>query len=274
LSLTGKTIFITGGSRGIGREIALRAARDGANVVIGAKSDQPHPKLPGTIHSVAEEIAAAGGKPLAIKMDVRDERAIEDAIAEAAEVLGGIDAVINNAGAINLTPASELEMKRFDLMFQINTRATLAVTKAALPWLRASDNGHVLSLSPPLNLAAHWMKPYIPYTVTKYAMTLMSLGLAEELRADGIAVNTLWPRTTIATAAVEFEVGAEYLAKSRTPAIMADAAHAILTSESLSRTGQTLLDEEVLREGGVTDFAPYACSPKNNELQLDLYVDI
>ncbi len=272
-TLKGRTLLITGSSRGIGREIALRAAADGANVVIAAKSDTPHPKLPGTIHTVAAEVEEAGGKALAVKLDVRDDQAIEAAVAAAADAFGGIDVVVNNAGAINLKPASAVEMKRFDLMYQINTRAVLAVTKAALPWLRKSDHAHVLSLSPPLNFAAQWLKPYIPYTVTKYGMTILSLGLAEEFRKDGIAVNTLWPRTTIATAAVEFEVSAALLERSRTPAIMADAAHAILTSPSRDLTGQTLIDEDFLRTRGVSDFASYACTPGCTDLMPDLYVD-
>ncbi len=272
MTLAGKTVFITGGSRGIGRAIALRAARDGANIVIAAKSDTPHPKLPGTIHTVAEEIVNSGGQALPLKLDVRDDAAIKAALERTAEHFGGIDAVINNAGAIQLQPMSSIELKRFDLMHQINTRATLAVSQAALPWLRESEGtGHILSLSPPLNLKPKWMAPHIPYTVTKYGMTLLSLGMAEELRDDGVAVNTLWPRTTIATAAVEFEVGSELMDKSRTPEIMADAAHAILTSNNL--TGQTLLDEEILRDRGVTDFSGYAHVPGTQDVHLDIYVD-
>lgn len=272
MSLAGKTVFITGGSRGIGRAIALRAAQDGANIVIAAKSDAPHPKLPGTIHTVAAEIEAAGGQALPLKLDVRDDDAVGAAIERAAKHFGGIDAVVNNAGAINLRPASDLPLKRFDLMHQVNVRAMLSVTKAALPWLRkAKAPAHVLSLSPPLNLRPNWLGPHIPYTVTKYSMTLMSLGLAEELRTNGISVNTLWPRTTIATAAVEFEVGAELMANSRAPAIMADAAHAILTADNL--TGQTLLDEEILRAQGASDFSGYAQIAGKKDLQLDIYVD-
>lgn len=273
MTLQSRTIFITGASRGIGREIALTCARAGANIVIAAKTDTPHPKLPGTIHDVAAEVEAAGGRALPLKVDVRDDAAVADAMARAADTFGGIDAVINNAGAINLKKAADLEMKRFDLMHQINTRAVLSVTQAALPWLRKSDNAHVLSLSPPLNLDPKWLGPYIPYTVTKYAMTLLSLGLAEELRSTKIAVNTLWPRTMIATAAVEFEVGADNLARARKPAIMADAAFEILKSEAATNTARTLLDEEVLREAGMTDFDIYANDASASELQLDLYVD-
>lgn len=272
-TLKGKTLFITGGSRGIGREIALRAARDGANVVIAAKTSEPHPKLPGTIHSTVAEIEAAGGRGLALMLDVRDADAVEAAVAQAADHFGGIDAVINNAGAIGLTPLAETGVKRFDLMMQINARAVFVTAKAALPFLKQSANPHILSLSPPLNFADHWLKPYIPYTVTKYAMTILSLGLAEELRADGVAVNTLWPKTTIATAAVEHEVDASLLARSRKPSIMADAAHAILTAPADTFTGQTTIDEDVLRQHGVTDFSAYSVDPQVEDLALDLYVD-
>ena len=272
-TLKSKTLFITGGSRGIGREIALRAAREGAHVVIAAKTSEPHPKLPGTIHSTVAEIEAAGGRGLALMLDVRDADAVEAAVAQAAGHFGGIDAVINNAGAIGLTPLAETGVKRFDLMMQINTRAVFVTAKAVLPFLKQSANPHILSLSPPLNFEPHWLKPYIPYTVTKYAMTILSLGLAEELRADGIAVNTLWPKTTIATAAVEHEVDASLLARSRHPAIMADAAHAILTSPAKSFTGQTTIDEDVLRARGVTDFSAYSVDAQVEDLALDLYVD-
>lgn len=272
-TLNGLTLFITGASRGIGREIALRAARDGANIVIAAKSDEPHPKLPGTIHTVAEEVEAAGGHALAAKVDVRDDASIATAVDLAVRKFGGIDIVVNNAGAIRLDPAAKLDMKRFDLILQINTRAVLATTKAALSWLEKSGHAHVLSLCPPINLDPKWLAPFIPYTSTKYAMTLLSLGLAEELREKKIAVNTLWPRTTIATAALEYEVGAEYVARSRTPAIMADAAHTILCSDPVGYTGQTLLDEDVLREAGRTDFADYLNDPSCTDLMMDFYVD-
>jgi citronellol/citronellal dehydrogenase len=271
--LNGKTIFITGASRGIGREIALRAARDGANIVIAAKSAEPHPKLPGTIHSVAEEVTSAGGNALACQVDVRDDQAVARSLAQAHDYFGGIDAVINNAGAIRLEAAETIDMKRFDLIYQINTRAVLSLSKAALPYLKASDNAHIISLCPPLNLDPKWLAPYIPYTTTKYGMTLLSLGLAEEFRAYGIGVSTLWPRTTIATAAVEFEVGAKYIARSRRPAIMADAAYEILSSPSQEFSGRTLLDEEILKERGVTDFAAYLNDPLCTDLMMDLYVD-
>jgi citronellol/citronellal dehydrogenase len=272
-NLQGKTIFITGASRGIGREIALKCAKDGANIVIAAKSTQPHPKLPGTIHTVAEEVIAAGGQALAIKLDVRDEENFADALKQAADTFGGIDAVINNAGAIRLTNAEKTDIKRFDLIYQINTRAVLLGSQLALPYLKNSANAHIINLSPPLNLDAKWLKPYIPYTITKYGMSLLTLGLAEEFKTYEIAVNSLWPQTTIATAAVEFEVGKEILEKSRTPAIMADAAYQILISNSNELTGQLLLDETVLRDRGTTDFSGYQHDPDCTELHKDLYVD-
>jgi citronellol/citronellal dehydrogenase len=271
--LEGRTIFITGASRGIGREIALKAAADGANIVIAAKSSEPHKKLPGTIHTVAREVEAAGGQALALQVDVRDDTAVTAAIAAAVERFGGLDVVINNAGAISLTPAAATPMKRFDLMLAINPRAVMATATAAIPYLRKSPHAHILTLSPPLNLDAKWLKPFIPYTMTKYAMTLLSLGLAEELRSSGVAVNTLWPRTTIATAAVEFEISAAMMALSRTPAIMADAAYEILTTTPRELTGRTLIDEDFLRERGVNDFERYKVDPACEKLAADLYVD-
>ncbi|BFM15191.1 NAD(P)-dependent oxidoreductase [Maricurvus nonylphenolicus] len=271
--LQGKTIFITGASRGIGREIALKCAKDGANIIIAAKSDEPHPKLPGTIHSVAEEVIAAGGKALAIKVDVRDEDNVADALKQAADTFGGIDAVINNAGAIRLTPAEQTPIKRYDLIQSINSRAVLLCSQLALPYLKQSANGHIINLSPPISLDPKWLKPFIPYTITKYGMSLLTLGLAEEFRDYGIAVNSLWPQTTIATSAVEFEAGADLLAGSRTPAIMADAAYEILISDSKELTGQLLLDEDILRERGVTDFVSYQNDPDCTDLHQDLYVD-
>lgn len=271
--LKGKTIFITGASRGIGREIALRCAREGANIVIAAKSDQAHPKLPGTIHTVAEEVVAAGGQALALKLDVRDEQGVEACMEKAAEHFGGIDALINNASAIQLTKAQDTELKRFDLIHSINTRGVLACSKAAIPFLKKSDNGHIITLSPPLNMAKKWLGDYIPYTVSKYSMSLLALGLAEELREDGIASNALWPRTTIATSAVEFAVGAELLKHSRTPEIMADAAFEILVSKAGALSGETLIDETLLRERGYTDFDRYLNDPECKDLFMDLYVD-
>jgi citronellol/citronellal dehydrogenase len=272
--LQGKTIFITGASRGIGREIALKCAKDGANIIIAAKSDEPHPKLPGTIHSVAEEVNAAGGKALAVKVDVRDEDNVAAALKQAADTFGGIDAVINNAGAIRLTPAEQTPIKRYDLIQSINSRAVLLCSQLALPYLKESDNGHIINLSPPISLDPKWLKPFIPYTITKYSMSLLTLGLSEEFRDYGIGVNSLWPQTTIATAAVEFEAGgADLLSGSRTPAIMADAAYEILISDSKELTGQLLLDESLLRERGVTDFIGYQNDPECTDLHQDLYVD-
>ncbi len=272
-TLSNKTIFITGASRGIGREIALRCAKDGSNIVIAAKSDQPHPKLPGTIHSVAEEVVAAGGKALAIKLDVRDADNIQSAFAQTAETFGGIDALINNASAIQLTNVQATDLKRFDLLHSVNTRGTLACTKAAIPYMKKSSNPHIITLSPPINLKKHWLGRHIPYTVTKYSMTLLALGFAEEFRDVGIASNALWPKTTIATAAVEFAISAALMKQSRTPAIMADAAYEILTTENCALTGETLIDETLLRERGYSDFDRYKNDPECKELFMDLYVD-
>ncbi|APC17166.1 short chain dehydrogenase [Pseudomonas frederiksbergensis] len=274
MSLQGKTLFITGASRGIGREIALRAAQDGANIVIAAKSAEPHPKLPGTIFSVAQEVEAAGGQALALQVDVRDEVAVREAMATASEHFGGIDALINNAGAIKLTGVAHLELKRFDLMHQINTRAVLLCSQAALPYLKKTG-GHILNLSPPLNLATKWFAQYSPYTVTKYGMSMLTLGMSEEFKAYGISVNSLWPQTMIATAAIEFQLGSrESFKHARTPAIMADAAYAILCSANRSITGRLLIDEEILREQGVTAFEHYRFAPDTNDaLMPDLFVD-
>ncbi|AKA21981.1 SDR family oxidoreductase [Pseudomonas chlororaphis] len=274
MSLQGKTLFITGASRGIGREIALRAARDGANIVIAAKSAEAHPKLPGTIFSVAREVEAAGGKALALQVDVRDEEAVRQALAQAAEHFGGIDALVNNAGAIKLTGVQHIELKRFDLMHQINTRAVLLCSQAALPYLKAS-HGHILNLSPPLNLASKWFAQYSPYTVSKYGMSMLTLGMSEEFRLYGISVNSLWPQTMIATAAIEFQLGSrESFKHARTPAIMADAAHAILCSSQRRITGRLLIDEDILREHGVSEFDHYRFDPDGSEaLMTDLFVD-
>ena len=274
MSLRDKTLFITGASRGIGREIALRAARDGANVVIAAKSEQPHPKLAGTIHSVAAEVEAAGGRALALRLDVRDELAVRAAMQRAAEHFGGLDALINNAGAIRLQGVENLEPKRFDLMFQINTRAVMVCSQVALPYLKKSANPHILSLSPPLNLDPKWFAQYGPYTTTKYGMSMLTLGMSEEFKKYGISVNALWPRTVIATAAIEHELGGPQIFKqARTPAIMADAAHAILTSPARSLTGRLLVDEDLLRERGTTDFEAYRYDPAGGRLMPDLYLD-
>jgi len=272
MSLHGKTLFITGASRGIGREIALRAARDGANIVIAAKSAEPHAKLPGTIHSVAAEVEAAGGKALALQLDVRDETAVKAAMAQAFDHFGGIDALVNNAGAIKLVGVEKLEPKRFDLMFQINTRAVMVCSQAALPYLKQSK-GHILSLSPPLNLDPKWFASYGPYTTTKYGMSMLTLGMSEEFKKYGISVNSLWPKTVIATAAIEFEAGGPAVMKAaRLPAIMADAAHAILSTEGRSLSGRLLIDEEILREQGQSEFEQYRYDPAGT-LISDLFVD-
>ena len=274
MSLQGKTLFITGASRGIGREIALRAARDGANIVIAAKSAEPHAKLPGTIHSVAAEVEEVGGKALALQVDVRDENAVKNAMAQAAEHFGGIDVLINNAGAIKLVGVEKLEPKRFDLMYQINTRAVMVCSQAALAYLKKSAGGHILNLSPPLNLDAKWFAQHGPYTVTKYGMSMLTLGMSEEFKKYGISVNSLWPKTMIATAAIEFELGSrDAFKRARTPAIMADAAHAILSSERRSLTGRLLIDEDILRERGVSDFEQYRFDPAGGSLVPDLFVD-
>ena len=274
MSLQGKTLFITGGSRGIGREIAMRAARDGANIVIAAKSAERHAKLPGTIHSVAAEVEEAGGKALALQLDVRDENAVKSAMAQAADHFGGIDVLINNAGAIKLVGVEKLEPKRFDLMFQINTRAVMVCSQAALPYLKQSSSGHILNLSPPLNMDSKWFAQHGPYTVTKYGMSMLTLGMSEEFKRYGISVNALWPKTMIATAAIEFELGSrDAFKRARTPAIMADAAHAILSSSGRSITGRLLIDEEILRERGVTEFEHYRFDPAGGALIADLFVD-
>ncbi|MBW0146976.1 SDR family oxidoreductase [Marinobacter arenosus] len=273
-TLNQRTVFITGGSRGIGRAIALACARQGANVVIAAKSDTPHPKLPGTIHTVAEEIRAAGGQALPLVLDVRDDRQVRQRVDEAADHFGGIDALINNAGAIRLTGVENLKVSRYDLMHQVNARAVFTCSQAALPYLKASDRAHILSLSPPLNLNTKWFAQYGPYTTTKYAMTMLSMGMAEEFRRYGIAVNTLWPKTLIATAAIEFEVGGpQMMAQGRKPDIMADAAVSILNRTADDLTGQHLIDEDLLRQDGITDFEPYRYAPGDKPLMPDLFLD-
>jgi citronellol/citronellal dehydrogenase len=271
-TLKDKTLFITGASRGIGREIALRAAKDGARVVVAAKTSEPHPKLAGTIHSVAAEIEAAGGKALAIQLDVRDENAVHEAIEKSASHFGGIDVLINNASAISLTPTEQTPAKRFDLMFGVNVRGTFLCSQACIPHLRKSSNAHILTLSPPLAMQPKWFAGHVAYTMSKYGMSMCTLGMAEELRKDGIAVNSLWPRTTIATAAVEVHFPPQILRASRHAAIMADAAHAILTSEARTNTGNFYLDEDLLRKNGMTDFDKYAVTPGVTPFR-DLYVE-
>jgi len=272
VSLEGRVIFMSGGSRGIGLAIAVRAARDGAKVAIVAKTDQPHPKLEGTVHTAAEQIEAAGGEALPIVGDVRDEQQVEAAVAQAAEHFGGIDIVVNNASAINLAPIRALEAKRYDLMQTINPRGTFVVTRACLPHLSESDHAHVLTLSPPLSADPKWLKGNSPYTLSKMGMTMLTLGLSADEADAGIAANCLWPRTIIATAAVQNLLGGdEAMARSRTPEIMADAAHAILGRDPRSCTGNTFIDDEVLAEDGVTDLSKY--SADDAELALDLFVD-
>ncbi len=270
-----KTVFITGGSRGIGRAIALRFAREGANIVIAAKSDEPHPKLPGTIHSVAREVEELGGRALALKLDVRDDDAVEQAVSKAAKHFEGLDLVINNAGAIRLTSAETTPLKNFDLMHQINTRAVLALSQAALPWLKQSSHAHILNLSPPISLDPRWFKSYCPYTLTKYGMSMLTLGLSEEFRKYRIAVNSLWPRTVISTAAVSFAAGSEKaLDHGRTPEIMSDAAFNILSRAPETFTGNFCIDEQILREAGVDDFSGYRHNREaGGKLMTDLFVE-
>jgi len=262
MSLKGKTLFITGASRGIGLAIALRAARDGANIAIAAKTTEPHPKLPGTIYTAASEIEAAGGQALPIALDVRDEQAVKHALDLTAERFGGLDIVVNNASAISLTPVSQTDMKRFDLMHQINTRGTFMVSKYAVPQLERSDNPHILMMSPPLDLKEKWFAPHLAYSIAKYGMSLCVLGLAGELRGQGIAVNALWPRTTIATSAVKNLLGGDHIMRaSRTPEIVADAAYAVFQKPARTFTGNFLIDDTFLAGEGVTDFERYRVDP-------------
>jgi citronellol/citronellal dehydrogenase len=256
--LHGKTIFITGASRGIGREIALRCARDGANVVITGKTAEAHAHLPGTIHSVATEVDQTGGHALAIRLDIRDEMALQAAVEQAAQHFGGIDMLVNNASAIGLTNTLDTTAKRLDLMWQVNMRATFLASQACIPHLCKSANPHILTLSPPLNLDAKWFAPHVAYSISKYGMSLCALGMAREFANDGIAVNCLWPRTIIATAAIEFNFPESILRASRHPAIVADAAYHILTRGSRDCTGNFFVDEDVLRAAGVKDFGQYA----------------
>jgi citronellol/citronellal dehydrogenase len=271
--LAGKTLFITGASRGIGLAIALRAARDGANIAVAAKTAEPHPKLPGTIYSAAREIEAAGGQALPLVVDVRDEEQVGLAVAKAAQQFGGIDACINNASAISLEKSEEMALKRFDLIQQINMRGTFVTSRACIPYLRRSSNPHILALSPPLTMRADWFAQHLPYTMSKYGMSMVMLGLAEELRDAGIACNALWPRTTVATAAVELALGGQsMLRQSRNPSIMADAAYAILCRPSRAFTGHLVLDDAVLVEEGVSDFDKYRNDP-SSPLLPDIFVD-
>lgn len=269
--LAGKTVFVTGGSRGIGLAIALRCARDGANVAIAAKTSEPHAKLPGTIHESAREIEAAGGRALAIQMDVREEEQVAAAIQRTVDAFGGLDILVNNASAIQLTPTAMTDMKRYDLMHGVNTRGTFMTTKYAQPHLARAANPHVLMLSPPLDMEEKWFSPHVAYTMAKYGMSMCVLGFAGEFRRDGIAVNALWPRTTIATSAIKYVVGDELMAMSRTPEIMADAAHAIFCKPSRSFSGNFLIDDSFLASEGVTDFTPYRVDP-TKPLAPDFFV--
>ena len=276
MSLSGKRIFITGGSRGIGLAIALRAAGDGASIAIAAKTADPNPKLPGTIHTAAAEIVAAGGKALALQCDIRNELAIEEAIKKTADAFGGIDIVINNASAINLTKTDQTPAKRFDLMFDVNVRGTFLTSQAALPHLRQSAkdgrNPHILNLSPPLSMKPIWFKNHVAYTMAKYGMSMCVLGMAEEFKRDGIAVNALWPRTVIDTAALQMIPGIDALA-GRTPQILADAAHIILNRDSKECTGNFFVDDLLLASEGITDLEKYSVTPGTTDFLLDFFLD-
>jgi citronellol/citronellal dehydrogenase len=262
VTLAGKTLFITGASRGIGLAIALRAARDGANIAIAAKTAEPHPKLAGTIYTAAAEVERTGGKALPLTVDVRDEATVVAAARQCAEHFGGIDICVNNASAINLAATEEIDMRRYDLIQQINTRGTFVTTRACLPFLKRAANPHVLTLSPPLDLKPQWFAGHLPYSLSKYGMSLCMLGMAAEYADAGIACNALWPRTTIATAAVEFALGgAAMLRRSRKPEIVADAAHVILTRPARECSGRFFIDDSVLYEAGVRDFTPYSVEP-------------
>ena len=272
MPLEGKTIFITGASRGIGRAIALRCARDGAKIVVSGKTVTPHLKLLGTIYSVAEEIEEAGGHALPIQLDVRDESAIAAAAATAAEHFGGIDILVNNAGAISLADTPNTPAKRFDLMFSINVRGAFFSSQACIPYLKRATNPHILNVAPPLNLQSKWFKDHLAYTISKYGMSLCTLGMSAELAGYGIAVNSLWPRTAIATAAVEVHFPVDVFKRSRKPQIVADAAYVIFNKDSRETTGNYFIDEDVLRSAGMTDFSAYAVMP-GATLATDLFLD-
>ncbi|MCW2893146.1 MAG: short chain dehydrogenase [Actinomycetia bacterium] len=272
-TLAATTILVSGGSRGIGLAIALRAARDGANIVLLAKTATPHPKLEGTIYTAAEQVEAVGGRAVPVVGDLRADEDVERAVSKAAAAFGGIDAVVNNASAIDLSPTTKITMKRYDLLQDINVRGTFALTRAALPYLEAAANPHILTLSPPLNLNPRWAGAHLAYTLSKYGMSLCTLGFADEFADKGIAANSLWPRTTIGTAAIRNLLGGEVaVRKARTPDIMADAAHAILTRDSRSCTGNFYTDEDVLREEGLTDFAGYRLAAREEDLDLDFFL--
>ena len=272
MTLRGKTLFITGASRGIGKAIALRAARDGANIAVVGKTAAPHPKLPGTVAESVQEIEAAGGRAIACVADVRIEEQMAAAVAATVQAFGGLDILINNASAISLSSTETTELKRFDLMFGVNTRGSFLCSKLCIPHLRRAENPHILMLSPPLTQEPRWFAPHLAYSIAKYGMSLCVLGLAEELRADGIGVNALWPRTVIRTAAVQNLLGGDgSMSRARNPEIVADAAHVVLCSKSRDLSGQFLIDEQVLRGAGVTDFSHYADVP-DSELLPDLFL--
>ncbi len=273
MNLQGKTLFISGASRGIGKAIALRAARDGANIVIAAKTATAHAKLPGTIYTAAEEIEAAGGRALPVACDIRDETHVVAAVAAAVERFGGIDICINNASAIALTGTLTTDMKRYDLMHDVNVRGTYLCSKATLPHLLASANPHILNIAPPLDMKAKWFAKHTAYTMAKFGMSMCTLGMAEEFREQGVAVNSLWPLTAIDTAAVRFALGGDAMARiSRTPEIVADAAHAILTRSARACTGNFFIDEDVLREAGASDFSMYSLDAGEHALAADFFV--
>lgn len=272
--LAGKTVFITGASRGIGKAIALKVAKDGANVVVAAKTAVPHPKLPGTIYSACEEIERAGGKAIPCVVDVRDENAVKKAVEDANTKFGSIDIVINNASAIQLTGTEQTEMKKYDLMHNINTRGTFLVSKLCIPFLKQSDHAHILNLSPPLTMKAHWFQNHVAYTMAKYGMSMCVLGMHEEFRPFNIGINALWPKTAIYTAAVEMLAGADSREYSRSPEIMADAAYAILIQDPKTCTGNFFIDEEILKKVGVTDLDQYALNKANiDKLIPDAFID-
>lgn len=272
-SLRGKTALISGGSRGIGKAIALRLAKEGVNIAIAAKTAEPHPKLEGTIYTAAKEIEAAGVKVLPLQADIRDEEQIKSAVEETVKAFGGIDILINNASAINLSSTEQLEAKRFDLMHGINVRGTFLMCRHCIPYLKSSSNAHILNLSPPLNLSPKWFAKHVAYTISKYGMSMIVLGLAEELKKYKIAANALWPKTTIATAAVQNLLGGDFLIqKSRTPEIVADAAYYIVSKASAVCTGNFFIDEEVLQKEGIEDFSKYAIN-KEQTLMPDLFID-
>ena len=267
-----KTVFITGSTRGIGRAIAMRLAQDGANVVITGKTVEPHATLAGTIHSVTQEITEQGGSALALPLDVRDDKMITRAVQQAADHFGGIDILINNASAIALRGTERMSLSRFDLLMDVNVRGTFACSRACIPYLKNSPNPHILNIAPPLNMDPKWFKDHLVYTYSKYGMSICTLGMAEEFREQGIAVNSLWPKTTIATAAIEVHFPPEIYQSSRHPSIMADAAHTILLRKSQQTTGNFFIDESILRESGITDFSPYAINP-NTKPTPDFFLE-